>query len=131
MQKSYLLLLLMILTSCATVDSRKVQSIQEAVKENPNIESGIYNNTHGENVQVNVQTLKARIVDIEKQNDDLSRERDYLKRTNEQLQYENLVLRTRGNYTLEREQSKVIGFDRNSDPLIVKEKVNPEPKKVQ
>lgn len=127
MKSLFAALIPLILVGCASAP--RVQTFKEAINDNPNLESGIYNKTNGENVQVTVVSLRAKITELEKQNDDQAREILYLKQTQEQLRYENVVIRAKGNYSLEQETVKVKGFDKNSNPVTETVKVNPEPPK--
>lgn len=124
-----LILLPLMLMAVGCASAPRIQSFKEAVNDNPNLESGIYNKTNGENVQVTVVSLRARITELEKSSDDLARENLYLKQQMESLRYENVVLRAKGNYSLDQEKVKVLGFDKDSNPILGKEKVNPEPAK--
>lgn len=129
MKTLFLIPLVLMMAACSSAP--RVQSFREAINDNPNLESGIYNRTNGENVQVTVTSLRGKITELEKSNDDLARENLYLKQQMESLRYENVVLRAKGNYSLEQEKVKVVGFDKDSNPIMGKEKVNPEPPKVQ
>lgn len=123
------LLIPFVLVGCASAP--RIQSFKEAVNDNPNLESGIYNKTNGENVQVTVVSLRGRITELEKSTDDLTRENIYLKQQMEQMRYEAVVLRAKGNYSLEQEKVKVVGFDAHSNPVTETVKVNPEPPKAK
>jgi hypothetical protein len=105
------------LVSCSS--TTKVKTFKEAIAENDTLESGIYNRPNGENVQVTVQSLKARIEELEKEKLDAIKEANYYKRTNDELKYENMTLRVRSNMELEK-QPKVTGFDKDSNPITEK-----------
>lgn len=105
-----------LLSACAS-GPRRVPTFEEAVKESPNLESGIYNRTNGENVQVTVTSLKARIEELEKQLTDAHKEAEYYKRTNEELKYENIALRARGNVQL---SEKIESRQPASAPVVEK-----------
>ena len=109
------------LVSCSTDSRQKIKTVGEASRSGADIESGIYNRSNGENVQIIVQSLKSKIEELEKQKSDALRDLDYYKRTNEELKNENMLLRVRGNYKLEKESAKVKGFDKNGDPIVEKE----------
>jgi len=125
-----LCMVLSLLSACAS-GPRRVPTFEEAVKETPNLESGIYNRTNGENVQVTVTSLKARIEELEKQLTDARKEGEFYKRTNEELKYENIGLRARGNYQLTEERPVVKGFDEKHNAIVEKTEVNREPAKVE
>lgn len=128
MKKIILILALAGLAGCAS--EQRIPTFAEAVKENPNLESGIYNRTNGENVQVTVTSLKARITELEKQLLDAQKETEYVKAENEQLKYENIGLRARGNYQLTEQKPVITGFDNQNNPIVVQSTVNHEPPKV-
>jgi hypothetical protein len=107
--------------SCSTEGRQKVKTVEEASRGGVDVESGIYTRSNGENVQVIVQSLKSKIEELEKQKSDALRDLDYYKRTNEELKNENMLLRVRGNYKLEKESSRIKGFDKNGDPIVEKE----------
>ena len=118
-----------VLSGCAGTPYNKVHTFKEAVDERPDLESGIYNRENGENVEVSVKSLKAEIADLEKQLHDSQKETRYYKGQNDELEHENMLLRAKGNYTMEREQPEITGWDRQSNPIVRKVKVNPEPAK--
>jgi hypothetical protein len=107
------------LVGCATSE-RRIPTFKEAVAENPNLESGIYNKSNGENVQVTIVSLKAKIEELEKQLFDARHEKDYYKRQNDELQHENMALRVHGNYELEKQVTNVQGFDANHNAVFNK-----------
>ena len=125
MKKLLILLAVVNLTACA--HEQRVLTMREAVSDNPNLESGIYNRTNGENVQVTVTSLKAANEEMQKKLSDAQREVDYLKRTNEELKYENMALRVRGNVALTKEVVEVKGFDAKSNPVLEKKTVDVVP----
>lgn len=106
------------LFGCAS--ERRIPTFKEAVAENPNLDSGIYNKSNGENVQVTVTSMKARIEELEKQLYDARHEADYYKRTNGELEHENLGIRVKGNYELDHETTEVEGFDARHNPIVNK-----------
>lgn len=118
LRKILIVMALPLCFGCAT--ERRVPTFKEAVAENPNLESGIYNRTNGENVQVTVQSLKAKIEELEKQLYDAHHETDYYKRQNDELQHENSILRVKGNYELERQSVNVEGFDASHNPIVTR-----------
>lgn len=125
-----ILIMVIALMAVGCASAPRIQTFKEAISDNPNLESGIYNRTNGENVQVTVQSLKARIEELEKEKSDARKEADYYKRTNDELKHENMLLRVRGNYTMEREQPVLKGFDNRANPIVEKQIVNPEPQKL-
>jgi hypothetical protein len=127
LKKLLIVLALSTLFGCA--HERRIPTFKEAIDDNPNLESGIYNRTNGENVQVTVQSLKARIEELEKQLYDAHHETDYYKRQNDELQHENMTLRVRGNYQMERQSVNMQGFDNRNNPIYEKVTVPAEPPK--
>lgn len=129
MNKAFYLVLsigaLFIVSGCASKPP-KVPTFEEAVKEG-DIESGWYTKKNRENVYVDVQAPRQKQEEAEKKAFDLQREADYAKRQNDQLQYENMLLRVRGNYKLEKEVNELQGFDNQNNPVIRQKTVNPEP----
>ena len=118
-----------VLSGCAGTPYNKVHTFKEAVDERPDLESGIYNRENGENVEVSVKSLKAEIADLEKQLHDSQKETRYYKGQNDELEHENMLLRAKGNYTMEHEKPEITGWDRQSNPIVRKVRVNPEPAK--
>lgn len=129
--KKYILIALMAASFVGCATERRIPTFEEAVRENPNLESGIYNRTNGENVQVTVTSLKARITELEKQLLDAQKDAEYQKAQNEQLKYENIALRARGNYQLTETKPVIKGFDSNSNPVVEQQTVSREPAKVK
>jgi uncharacterized protein YcfL len=129
MKKLIMILAALSLVGCAT--AKRVPTFEEAVKDNPNLESGIYNRTNGENVAVTVTSMKARIAELEKQALDAQKEAEYYKKTNEELKYENIGLRARGNYQMTEQKPVIKGFDEKSNPIVEQTVVNREPAKVE
>jgi len=129
MKNIILTLLAVSLVGCASAP--RVQTFEEAIRDNPNLESGIYNRTNGENVAVTVTSMKARIAELEKQVLDAHKEAEYYKKTNEELKYENIGLRARGNYQLTEQKPAIKGFDEKNNPIVEQVTVNREPAKVQ
>lgn len=128
--KNYIILAILAATLAGCATERRIPTFEEAVKENPNLESGIYNRTNGENVQVTVTSLKARITELEKQLLDAQKESEYYKAQNEQMKYENIALRARGNYEMTEQKPVIKGFDQKNDPIVEQETVNREPAKI-
>lgn len=123
--KLYFIITLFIISGCASKPP-KVPTFEEAVKEG-DIESGWYTKKNRENVYVDVQAPRQKQEEAEKKAFDLQREADYAKRQNDQLQYENMLLRVRGNYKLEKEVNELQGFDNQNNPVIRQKTLNPEP----
>ena len=123
------LILLLALTMVGCASAPRVQTFEEAIKDNPNLESGIYNRTNGENVAVTVTSMKARIAELEKQVLDAHKEAEYYKKTNEELKYENIALRARGNYEMTEQRPVIKGFNEKNNPIVEQVVVNREPAK--
>lgn len=114
------------MTGCATAN--RVPTLKEATATG-DMESGIYNNTKMENVQVTVISLKARIEILEKELSDSRHETEYYKKMNDEIKYENLILRARGNYEIQKEVKTVKSFDEKANPVVETKTVNLEPPK--
>ena len=121
----FTLALLALAPGCA--HEQKVLTFKEAMSDSPNLESGVYNRTNGENVQVTVTSLKAANEELQKKVADLQHELDYYKRTNDEMKFENMALRVRGNVALTKEVVDVKGFDHNHDPILEKKTVEVVP----
>lgn len=117
----------LLLPACASQKSNRIPTFKEAVDNNPDLESGVYNKSNGENVDVQVMSMRAKIEEAEHKAYEAQREADYAKHSAEQVQYENLLLRARGNYKLEKQVNELQGFDRGGNPIIKQQTVNPEP----
>jgi hypothetical protein len=130
MKTVFSILGLVFLSSCASAPSNRIPTFKEAVDQNPDLESGIYNKRNGENVAVEVTSLRAKLEEEQKKSYDAQREADYQKRTADQVQYENLLLRVKGNYKLEKQVNELQGFDGNKNPIVKQQTVNPEPQQM-
>lgn len=122
------LILAVMLTGCATTD--RVRTFQEAVNEqNGEIRNGVYLNTKGENVSVQTVNARTRIAELENALTDAQRQVEFHKRRSQELELENLQLRARGNYELQREQKQVMGFDKANNPIVTTTVSDTTPKK--
>lgn len=126
--KSLGLLLAIILTGCATTD--RVRTFHEAINEQDGeIRNGVYLNTKGENVAVQTVNARTRIAELENALTDMQRQVEFHKRRSQELEMENLQLRARGNYELQREQKQVTGFDKADNPIVTTTVSDNTPKK--
>lgn len=122
------LMLAVVLTGCATTD--RVKTFHEAIEEqNGEIRNGVYLNTKGENVAVQTVNARTRIAELENALTDAQRQVEFHKRRAQELELENLQLRARGNYELQREQKQVIGFDKANNPVVTTTVSDQTPKK--
>jgi hypothetical protein len=123
--KLYITVILgMTLAGCAS--QQKVPTFDEAVK-NGDIESGWYTKKNRENVYVDVQAPRQKQEEAEKKAFEAQREADYQQRKAEALQNENMLLRARGNYKLEKQVNEVQGFDNQNNPIVKQKTVNEDP----
>ena len=96
-------------TACAS-NPQRIPSVQEATAGGTDLESGIYNRKNGENVSVEVTSLREKVSNLEQQLADSKRESNYYKDQNQQLQTENQLLRVKGNYKLEKNRESATGI---------------------
>lgn len=121
------LLLVVLLTGCAT---DRVRTFKEAIDEQGGeIRNGVYLNTKGENVSIQTVNARTRIAELENQLTEAQRQVEYHKRRAQEMELENLQLRARGNYELQREQRQVTGFDKANNPVVTTTVSDTTPKK--
>lgn len=115
--RKLVILLALALTGCATTD--RVKTFKEAIEEqNGEIRNGVYLNTKGENVSVQAVNARTKIAELENALTDAQRQVEFHKRRAQELEFENLQLRARGNYELQKEQKQVNGFDKSNNPIV-------------
>lgn len=127
MKTKLLVLTGILLASGCASSPQRIPSVQEATAGGADLETGIYNRRNGENVSVEVTSLREKVAKLEQQLSDSQRETNYYKNQSEQLQTENNLLRVRGNYKLEKTVNHLQGFDQNGKPQIQQQKINLEP----
>lgn len=118
---------LSLLCGCASSPKPAMPTFKEAVADTGDVDSGWYAKQNRENVYVDVQNPRQKSEESEKKAYELQREADYKQHQIDQLQYENTLLRVRGNYKLEKQVNGVQGFDNQNNPIIRQKTVNPEP----
>jgi type IV pilus biogenesis protein CpaD/CtpE len=116
------------LTGCASSD--KVRTFSEAVESDGEIRSGVYLNQKGENVAVTTVNARTRIAELENQLTDAQRQVEFYKRRTQEMELENLQLRARNNYELQKEVKQVVGFDKANNPIVQTTSVEQTPKKL-
>lgn len=117
-------IMVLCLTACAT--QQKVPSLKDAASQG-DIDSGFYNKKNGENVYVDVQSMRQKAEDAEKKAYEAQREADYNKLKAQQLQDENTLLRARGNYKLEKQVNEIQGFDNHNNPVVKQKTLDLDP----
>lgn len=121
-------ILAMAVTSCSSTD--KVKTFSEAVKDGGEIRSGVYLNERGENVAVTTVNTRTRIAELENQLTDMQRQVEFYKRRAQEMELENLQLRARNNYEIQKEVKQVTGFDKAGNPIVQTQTVEQTPKKL-
>lgn len=117
-------ILLLFLVGCSSVPV--VKSVKEATEDN-DLKTGLYKNSKGENLHITVVNAKERLDELEKNKRDSAREIEYLKKENQKLREQNLILKSLKGYKIEEEKVSVVGFDKEHNPVVKKEMVNLEP----
>lgn len=124
----YSALIAITMNSCSSSD--KVRTFSEAVDQDGEIRSGVYLNQKGENVAVTTVNTRTRIAELENQLTDAHRQVEFYKRRAQEMELENLQLRARNNYEMQKEVKQVVGFDKANNPIVQTNTIEQTPKKL-